>query len=112
MSEPDRFGHRAPWAPPDCHCPHIEQWFRVIAEKLEIDMAAIDDLTAAVSGLSTEVSTFLADIAAQVSGGVTADEAEAVVAQINGFTAQLQAADPATPVPAPSPEPAPAPAGS
>jgi hypothetical protein len=116
VSEPDRTGQRAPWAPPDCHCPHVEQWFRAIAEKLEIDMAAIDDLTTAVSGLSTEITTFLADVAAQISGGVTEAEAEQVVAQINGFTAQLQAADPATPAPAPaptpSPEPSPAPSGS
>ena len=63
-------------------------------------MAAIDDLNAATAALSTEISTFLADVAAQISGGVTADQAEAIVAQINGFTSQLQAADPANNPPA------------
>lgn len=61
-------------------------------------MAAIDDVNTAISGLSTEITTFLADVASQISGGLTADEAEAVVTQINGFTGQLQAADPANPV--------------
>jgi hypothetical protein len=63
-------------------------------------MAAIDDVTAAISGLSTEITTFLADVATQISGGLTANEAEAVVAQIQGFTTQLQAADPANTPPA------------
>jgi hypothetical protein len=66
-------------------------------------MAAIDDVTAAIAGLSTEITTFLADVAAQISGGLTEAEAETVVGQINGFTSQLQAADPAnTPPPSTS----------
>lgn len=60
-------------------------------------MAALDDVTAALTGLSTEITTFLADVAAQISGGLTESEAESVVAQIQGFTGQLQAADPANP---------------
>jgi hypothetical protein len=35
-------------------------------------VAAIDDVTAAISGLSTEITTFLADVASQISGGLTA----------------------------------------
>jgi len=58
-------------------------------------MAAIDDMNTAVANLATEITTFLADVATQISGGLTANEAEAVVAQINGFTTQLQNADPA-----------------
>jgi hypothetical protein len=72
-----------------------------ILKNQEKMMTALDDLTAAVSGLSTEITTFLADVASQISGGVTADQAEAIVQQINGFTTQLQAADPANPAPVP-----------
>lgn len=60
-------------------------------------MAALDDVTAALTGLSTEITTFLADVAAQIAGGLTEAEAEDVVSQIQGFTGQLQAADPANP---------------
>jgi hypothetical protein len=73
---------------------------RILANQEKM-MAAIDDVNAALSGLSTEITTFLADVAAQISGGLTANEAEAVVAQIQGFTTQLQAADPANPAPVP-----------
>lgn len=64
--------------------------------KADAIMTANDDLTTAVTGLGAEITTFLNDLAGQVAGGLTADQAEAVVAQINGFTAQLAAADPAT----------------
>ena len=74
-----------------------------IIENQEKMMAAIDDVNAAISGLSTEITTFLADVAAQISGGLTANEAEAVVAQIQGFTTQLQTADPANTPPAVTP---------
>jgi hypothetical protein len=70
-----------------------------ILKNQEKQMAAIDDVNTAISGLSTEITTFLADVAAQISGGLTANEAEAVVTQIQGFTTQLQAADPANPTP-------------
>jgi len=60
-------------------------------------MSALDDLNAAVSGLGAEITTFLADVAAQISGGVTADQAEGIVSQIDAFTGQLKAADPAAP---------------
>lgn len=82
------------------HCRHLAARLDAILERLDKQMAAVDDLNAAVTALGTEVTTFLADLAASISGGVTADQAEAVVASINGFTAQLQAADPAvTPAP-------------
>ena len=74
-----------------------------ILENQEKQMAAIDDLTTAVSGLATEITTFLQDVATQISGGVTADQAEAIVGQINGFTSQLQAADPANATPPATP---------
>jgi hypothetical protein len=73
---------------------------RILANQ-EKQMAAIDDVNTALSGLSTEITTFLADVAAQISGGLTANEAEAVVTQIQGFTTQLQTADPANPAPVP-----------
>lgn len=63
-------------------------------------MSELDAVNAAITALGTEITTFLADVAAQISGGLTADEAAAVVTQINGFTTQLQAADPANPPPA------------
>lgn len=66
-------------------------------------MAAIDDLNAATAALGTEITTFLADVAAQISGGVTAEQAEGIVTQINGFTSQLQAADPANATPPATP---------
>lgn len=88
-------------------CPFEHHWCDHLAARLDemekrlerLFMAAIDDLTAAVSGLSSEITTFLADVAAAISGGVTAEQAESVVGQINAFTAQLQAADPANQTP-------------
>lgn len=62
-------------------------------------MSALDDLNAATDALSTEITTFLADIAGQISGGVSASDAEAIVTKINGFTSQLAAADPTPPAP-------------
>lgn len=62
-------------------------------------MAAIDDLNGAVAALGTEITTFLADVATQISGGVTAAQAETIVGQINAFTTQLQNADPANATP-------------
>ena len=62
-------------------------------------MSALDDLNAATDALSTEITTFLADIASEVSGGVSAADAETIVAKINGFTSQLTAADPGAPTP-------------
>lgn len=61
MSEPDRTAHRAPWAPPDCHCPHLEQWLETINTKLEFIMAAQDDINAAVA----EDTALLADLTTQ-----------------------------------------------
>lgn len=60
-------------------------------------MTTQGDIAAALSGLSAEITAFLADVAGQISGGLTASEAEAVVSQIQGFTQQLKAADPGAP---------------
>lgn len=82
-------------------------WFRIgsrlnqIIENQGEIMAAIDDVNAALAALQSEFTTFLADVTAQISGGLTADEAAGVVTQINGFTTQLQANDPANPAPVP-----------
>lgn len=57
-------------------------------------MTTQGDIAAALSGLSAEITAFLADVAGQIAGGLTASEAEAVVSQIQGFTQQLRAADP------------------
>ena len=73
------------------------QLLNVINEKADLIMAALDDLMAADQALKDEVAKFLADLAGQISGGVTAAQAEAVVADINAQVAALQAADPAPP---------------
>jgi hypothetical protein len=90
---------------------NLREWLRrefdQINTKLGEIMSALTDLQTATANLSTEIVTFLNDVAGQISGGVSASDAEAVVSQINGFTAQLQAADPANqPAPAPAAPPA------
>jgi hypothetical protein len=72
---------------------------RDLHRKADHLMTASDDLNASVGALGAEITTFLNDLAGQIAGGLTAAQAEAVVTQINGFTAQLQNADPATQTP-------------
>ena len=80
-------------------CRQLDQ----INAKLGEIMSALTDLQTATGNLAAEITTFLNDIAAQVSGGVSATDAEAIVTQINGFTSQLQAGDPAAAAPPASP---------
>ena len=60
-------------------------------------MTELSDVNTALSALSSEITTFLADVSGQVSGGLTASQAQQVVSQINAFTAQLKSADPGVP---------------
>lgn len=80
-------------------------WLLVkIYRKMENVMAALQDLQNADQALKTEVATFLADIAQQLSAEDPA--IEAVVTDINAEVAALQAADPVNQQP-PAPTPAP-----
>jgi hypothetical protein len=71
----------------------------IIEGKLDLIMTENAAVEAAVTSLQTEITTFLADVAAQLAGGLTEDQANNVISQINGFTSQLQAADPANATP-------------
>lgn len=78
----------------------LQKQLDLIASKEDVIMAALDDLQAADQVLKDEVAAFLADLAdlaGQISGGVSAADAEAVVADINAQVAALKAADPAAP---------------
>lgn len=63
-------------------------------EKVDKIMGALEDLQAANAAEAAELTTFLNDIAGQVTGGVSAAGAEAIVTAINGRVAAMQAADP------------------
>lgn len=83
--------------------------------KLDQLMSASEDLKAAViaedatvDGAITAIVTYLKDIAGKVSGGVSAEDAEVLVADLNDHaaslsaaTATLVAADPGAPVETP-----------
>ena len=64
-------------------CRQLDQ----INAKLGEIMSALTDLQTATGNLAAEITTFLNDIAAQVSGGVSATDAEAIV---TAFTLRLR----------------------
>lgn len=70
--------------------------------KVDKIMGALEDLQAANAAEAAELTQFLNDIAGQVSGGVSAADAEAIVTAINGRVAAMQAADPVQPVTPPA----------
>jgi uncharacterized protein (DUF3084 family) len=64
------------------------QVFFHLAERMDKTVAALDDLTAAVAALTTQVQ----DVLAQLGQGVTSAEAENVVSELNNLAASIQAA--------------------
>lgn len=75
----------------------VRQMFRVILNRLETVMSALQDLQQADVNLKNEVATFLTDIAAALSANDP--QIEQVVADINEQVAALQGGDPANAAP-------------
>lgn len=85
-------------------CPHcgtdtaaINRKLDAITRKLGVIMSALSDLQAADQSLKDTVAQLLTDLAGQVSGGVSAADAEQIVADLNEQIAALQGADPGPP---------------
>jgi hypothetical protein len=94
------------WREPERETDHlagIHRELREINRKQDDIMGALEDLQAANAAEQAELTTFLADIAAQISGGVSAADAETVVSAINERVVAMQAADPANVTPPAAP---------
>jgi hypothetical protein len=61
-------------------------------------MPALDDLRNIDLSLKNTIATFLADVAARLTGDVSADDVEGVVSDLTTEVAALQGADPGAPV--------------
>jgi uncharacterized protein (DUF3084 family) len=59
-----------------------------LTERMDKTVAALDDLTAAVAALTTQVQ----DVLAQLGQGVTSAEAENVVSELNNLAESIQTA--------------------
>lgn len=76
---------------------------KLLDEKVETIMSALTDLQAADAALQSEVSTFLADVAAALTAAAgDPDAVEAVVTDINNEVSLLQSNDPSTPAAPPA----------
>jgi outer membrane biosynthesis protein TonB len=71
----------------------------------------LNDLAAKFDTATNEVAKDLADLRAQITGGISAEDAAPLVAKLAATEARLTAlgADPENPVPQPTPTPAPGP---
>jgi peptidoglycan hydrolase CwlO-like protein len=94
------------WAPIWQRVDSLQKKNQELERKIELIMAAIDDLKAGQAALDKAVQdtiSYLQSLAGSISGGVSAADAETIAADLTAKAAALEAAiapAPATPAPA------------